>query len=62
MTIDSSRSPRPLWKQYATLAIVAILIGVLAWYIWTKELHHGTHHPPATHHAVSVSGPREFVQ
>ena len=38
--IDATRSPRPLWRRFLTLVVVAALIGFLAWAIWVKELHH----------------------
>lgn len=38
--IDSSRSPRPLWKRTLTATLLVIGIATLAWLIWIKELHH----------------------
>lgn len=38
--IDSSRSPRPLWKRtLMTVLLIAFIVG-FAWVIWVKELHH----------------------
>ena len=45
--IDSSRSPRPLWKRALTMIFVAVAISALAWGIWVKELHHPPPHIPA---------------
>lgn len=51
--IDASRSPRPVWRRLLTTVTVAVLIAVLAWAIWVKELHHpgikvrGSAHLPA---------------
>ena len=38
--IDSSRSPRPLWKRTLTASLLVIGIATLVWLIWIKELHH----------------------
>ena len=38
--IDSSRSPRPLWKRTITAITLILFITTLAWLIWVKELHH----------------------
>jgi len=40
--IDASRSPRPAWKRYGTIVLLAALIAVAVLVVWTKELHHGS--------------------
>ena len=42
--IDSTRSPRPLWRRALTMLFVGVTIGILAWAIWVKELHHPSPH------------------
>lgn len=37
---DATRSPRPYWQRIATGLALIVLILVVAWAIWTKELHH----------------------
>jgi hypothetical protein len=46
--IDSSRSPRPLWKRTLTVIALTVFITVLAWQIWVKELHHKNIHVHAS--------------
>lgn len=38
--IDSTKSPVPAWKRFATLALVTLLVVVAGYMIWTKELKH----------------------
>ncbi len=38
--IDASRSPRPAWKRFTTMAVLAGLILVALVMVWKKELHH----------------------
>lgn len=38
--IDASKSPMPLWKRWTTMALLAVLIVVAGYVLWTKELHH----------------------
>ena len=42
--IDSSRSPRPLWKRTMIWIVLIAVITTLAWLIWVKELHHKSVH------------------
>jgi len=44
MTVDATRTPRPLWRRAATTLTVALLIVVFSWVIWVKELHHTQPH------------------
>ena len=36
--IDSSKSPVPTWKRYLTMAVLAALVIVAGYVIYTKEL------------------------
>lgn len=38
--LDATRSPRPYWQRVATGLALVVLIVVVAWAIWSKELHH----------------------
>lgn len=38
--IDSTKSPMPLWRRYATIALLAVLILASGYMVWSKELHH----------------------
>lgn len=40
--IDSTKSPVPAWKRYATMALLAVLLLVAGYVIYTKELHHSS--------------------
>ena len=42
--IDSSRSPRPLWKRTITVVLLIVFIVTFSWLIWVKELHHKNIH------------------
>lgn len=58
--IDSTKSPAPAWKRYATIALLAILVVVAAYVIYTKELHKSSANssasrPPATAPVVAPS-------
>ena len=52
--IDATRSPRPAWQRYATLALLAALIVVAAVVIWKKELHHSSSSAAAPTHVMPV--------
>lgn len=45
--IDSSKSPIPAWRRYATIAILGIVIVVAGYLLWSKELHHSSAAAPA---------------
>ena len=47
--IDSTRSPRPLWRRITNLILLLTAIVLAVWVIWVKELHHTNVHI----HAVS---------
>lgn len=40
--IDSTKSPVPAWKRYATITLLAVLTLVAVYVLYTKELHHGS--------------------
>lgn len=42
--IDSSRSPRPLWKRTMIAIVLISFITTLVWLIWVRELHHKSIH------------------
>lgn len=57
--IDSSKSPVPLWKRYATAGLLTVLVLVMGYVVWAKELHHTTSSsstPPAP--AVAAPSPK----
>jgi hypothetical protein len=39
--IDSTKSPLPAWRRYATVVLLTVLIAVAGYVVWTKELHKG---------------------
>lgn len=59
--IDSSKTPMPLWRRYATLAALTLLVLVAAYVVWVKELHHSTPSVPTpsavSHAAVPPAHP-----
>lgn len=46
--IDASKSPLPTWKRYGIFVMLAILIVVAGYVIWTKELHKSSSSSPAS--------------
>lgn len=40
--IDATKSPMPLWRRYATIALLAIVILAAGYLVWSKELHHSS--------------------
>jgi hypothetical protein len=50
--IDATKSPIPAWKRYATIGLLATVIAVAGYFVWTKELH--PHAPRTSSPAVSV--------
>lgn len=48
--IDPTKSPTAPWKRTATVILLAVLVVVAGWVLWTKELHHSpaSSAPPAT--------------
>jgi len=43
--IDSTKSPIPAWRRYATVVALTVLVFVAGFVIWTKELHHQSSTP-----------------
>ena len=46
--IDSTKSPVPAWKRYTTIALLAVLVVIAAFVIYTKEIHHSSSGSPAS--------------
>lgn len=38
--IDSTKSPMPAWRRYASVVALTVLVAIAGFVIWTKELHH----------------------
>lgn len=58
--IDASKSPVPAWKRYATIAILAVLVVVVGYFLYSKELHHSpAASRPAPAPAVTQAGPSQ---
>jgi hypothetical protein len=61
--IDASRTPRPAWQRYATIAALAALILVALLFISKKVLHHSSQSdstpppPAATSPVKSIKPP-----
>ena len=55
MTVDATKSPTPAWKRALVMVLLAVLILVTGYFLWTHELHKSS--PPA-----SSSGPAPAVQ
>lgn len=53
--IDSTKSPIPVWKKYTAGVLLAVLIVVAAYVIWTKELHHSS--PNSASSAPQITAP-----
>lgn len=52
--IDSTRSPIPTWRKYATAILLTVLIAVAGYVVWSKELHHGQSTPAAVSPPVAA--------
>lgn len=59
--IDSTKSPVPAWKRYSLLALMAVLVIVAGYTLWTKELHpkssNSSSSPPVTSSQVTSPAP-----
>lgn len=53
--IDSTKSPTPIWKKYTASVLLAVLIVVAGYMIWTKELHHSSSNPSSS--APQITAP-----
>jgi hypothetical protein len=40
--IDSSKSPMPVWRRYANVLMLTVLLVVMGYVVWVKELHHSS--------------------
>lgn len=38
--IDSSKSPMPVWRRYGTAILLSVLLVVVGYVVYVKELHH----------------------
>lgn len=57
--IDSTKSPVPAWKRYGTMVLLAVLVLVAAYFVYTKDIHKSSGSssaPPAASTAPTTSG------
>jgi hypothetical protein len=40
--IDSSKSPMPVWRRYTNVLLLTVLLVVMGYVVWVKELHHSS--------------------
>jgi hypothetical protein len=53
--IDATKSPVPAWQRNAIIVVLAVLVVVAGYMLWTKELHKstsGSSGAPAAVHAI----------
>lgn len=58
--IDSTKTPVPAWKRYATMAVLVVLLLVAGYVIYAKDIHHSSTGPtssPAATVAVPAKAP-----
>lgn len=58
--IDSTKTPVPAWKRYATMAVLVVLLLVAGYVIYTKDIRHsstGSTSSPAATVAVPAKAP-----
>jgi hypothetical protein len=58
--IDSSKSPTPLWQRYALAGLLTVLVVVVGYMVWAKELHHPSSSaspPPPAAPVTTVAAP-----
>jgi hypothetical protein len=46
--LDPTKPVAPAWRKYLILAVMPILIGVCAYVIWSRELHHSKSAGPSS--------------
>ncbi len=71
MTIDATKSPTPVWQRRIVAALLAVLLAVVGYMVWTKDLHHSpaasappapvAHSAPAPRAASAPSTPGTTV-
>ena len=54
MSIDATKSPSPAWQRKAMMAVLAVLVAVVGYLVWTKDLHHSA---PASSAPAAASAP-----
>lgn len=60
MTIDATKSPTPLWQRRTIAVLLVVLLAVVGYMVWTKDLHHSSPAaapPPASAPALRRSTP-----
>lgn len=55
--IDSSASPIPAWRRYGTVLLLTVLVLVVGYVIYMKELHHSSASAASGHPAAAVAKP-----
>ena len=58
--IDSTKSPTPAWQRYTVALLLTVLIAVVGYMLYSKQLHHGSSSSPpppaASTHSKLVPG------
>lgn len=60
MTVDATKSPTPAWQRKVIGVLLAVLVAVVAYMVWTKDLHHqtpATSSPPVATTPATTPGP-----
>lgn len=47
MSIDATKSPTPAWQRKAVAVLLALLVTVVGYTLWSKDFHHQAAAPPA---------------
>jgi hypothetical protein len=59
--IDATKSPVPAWQRYAIIVLLAVLLVVAGYFVWTKELKKSSSAssgaPAAVHAIVPTANP-----
>jgi len=59
--IDATKGPVPAWQRYTIIVLLAVLLVVAGYVVWTKELHKSTPAssgaPAAVHAIVPTANP-----
>lgn len=61
--IDATKSPMPLWRRYASIALLIVIVAAVGWFVWTKEIHKSTASsaPPVPAAAQTAKAPTTTV-